>query len=794
MLTPIDIQNHVLKSTMGGYNKKETDDFIESIQVSYEQLYKENSDLKKKITTLSEGIQYYKQMEGTLQKTLVLAEQTASETLETSKTAAAQVEKESRAKADVMLAEAKARADALVAEAQEKADTMTTEAETKATALKTESEETAQRVTREAEDKASSLTRDAEEKARTMTREAEEKSASMTREAEDKLQRATREADEKVRSLTRDAEEKSKNIMYNANERAERIMADTKAEAAKIIQNTKAEAEAQIAESNKQIADLTKVVRQLMTGYEEYKKQFTTLINKQLALLEEDKYNTNLAEVEKLLGSQQVTMAEQQAATAKRFDNMTEHTKELDRPVEDTAPAGAVASNTSGMTGAFQESQDDILAGGLSAGEDFNSSPAEQPASASVSSLDIDTPFSNVGTSHGIDVSEEEATVAYKPEAAEEEASEPTPAPAQEEPSDDLKSKMNEIDSIASEALKDAEVASNDPFASVNSMLGTSYDDEEIDGISETVIDDVEIPTSVVESAEAAARSVIAAADTAEPPFQSSFASNAAAKPEPEPPFQSFASNSAAKPESVTPAVGEEPEIPPTTTDELPTVQEAYDAETYVTNETYFGSADNMTYSIPDPSSENQTDIQSEEISASDDTVPKRYDVPMPDFSKMDTPQQTESSEAAASNIPMPDFSKIDSAETPAKDVPMPDFSSLNDIAAEAMASLKTENPEAAATAQNDNYYGAPDDNDSVPYSSATDEAAAEFENGISGIDPTGNGLIPPAQNELFTAPSEFNTAPPADDEYAVTGGEPEEKPAQEPAKVTPFTFYDADK
>ena len=37
------------------------------------------------------------------------------------------------------------------------------------------------------------------------------------------------------------------------------------------------------------------------------------------------------------------------------------------------------------------------------------------------------------------------------------------------------------------------------------------------------------------------------------------------------------------------------------TTDELPTVQETYDTDTYVTNETYFGSADNMTYSIPDP-------------------------------------------------------------------------------------------------------------------------------------------------------------------------------------------------
>lgn len=780
MLTPIDIQNHVLKSTMGGYNKKETDDFIESIQVSYEQLYKENSDLKKKITTLSEGIQYYKQMEGTLQKTLVLAEQTASETLETSKTAAAQVEKESRAKADVMLAEAKARADALVAGAQEKADTMTTEAETKAAALKTESEETAQRVTREAEEKASSMTREAEEKAssmtreaeeraRTLTREAEEKAGSMTREAEEKLRHATKEAEEKVSFLTRDAEEKSKNIMYNANERVERIMADTKADASKIINDTKADIEAQIADSNRQIADLTKVVRQLMTGYEDYKKQFTALVNRQLELLQDDKCNTNLADIEKLLESQQVTMTDQQAAAAKSFDNMTERIKEFDRPVEDTAPAGASFSSPSGLTEAAPKSEDDILAGGLSAGEGLDSSSAE-PSSASVSSLNIDTPFSQVGASHGIDVSEEEAAASYKPEAAvTEEAAEPAPTP-EEEPSDELKSKMSEIDAIATEALKDADAISNDPFAAVNSMLGTSYDDEDINDMSETVIDDVEIPTSLVESAEAAARSVISAADTAEPPFQS-FTSDAPT----------------ANSENIKSAGAVDSEIPPTTTDELPTVQEAYDAETYVTNETYFGSADNMTYSIPDPSSE-QTDIQAEKIPSAETAAQQGYDAPTSDFNKTDTQQSSEP--AAAHNIPMPDFGKLDSAETPAKDIPMPDFSSLNDIAAEAMAALKTENSESAAI-QNEAYYDA---TDNVPYTSATDEAAAEFENGISGIDPTGNGMIPPAQNELFTAPSEFDTAPPADDEYAVTGGEPEAKTAQEPAKVTPFTFYDADK
>ena len=74
MLTPIDIQNREIKSKMGGYDKKDVDDFLEEIRGSYEELYKENQSLKEKISSLSEGIQYYKKMESTLQKALVLAE------------------------------------------------------------------------------------------------------------------------------------------------------------------------------------------------------------------------------------------------------------------------------------------------------------------------------------------------------------------------------------------------------------------------------------------------------------------------------------------------------------------------------------------------------------------------------------------------------------------------------------------------------------------------------------------------------------------------------------------------
>lgn len=107
MLTPIDIQNHTLKTGVRGYSKKETDDFLEEILAGYEELYKENHELKEKISSLSDGIQYYKNMENTLQKTLVLAEKTSTETQEAAKS-----------KADAMISEAQAKADAIKKEAE----------------------------------------------------------------------------------------------------------------------------------------------------------------------------------------------------------------------------------------------------------------------------------------------------------------------------------------------------------------------------------------------------------------------------------------------------------------------------------------------------------------------------------------------------------------------------------------------------------------------------------------------------------------------------------------------------
>ena len=82
MLTPVEIQAKTFKSGGLGYDKKDVESFMREVNRSYEILYRENMELKDKVAVLNEGIQYYKSIEKTLQKALVLAEKTAETTKE----------------------------------------------------------------------------------------------------------------------------------------------------------------------------------------------------------------------------------------------------------------------------------------------------------------------------------------------------------------------------------------------------------------------------------------------------------------------------------------------------------------------------------------------------------------------------------------------------------------------------------------------------------------------------------------------------------------------------------------
>ena len=112
MLTPIDVQAKTFKSGMG-YSKVDVDTFLTNLYSDYENLYRENMELKNKISVLNESLNHYKGIEKSLQKALVLAETTSEETIAVAKTNAAVIEQEARVKAEAIVADAKHELDNL---------------------------------------------------------------------------------------------------------------------------------------------------------------------------------------------------------------------------------------------------------------------------------------------------------------------------------------------------------------------------------------------------------------------------------------------------------------------------------------------------------------------------------------------------------------------------------------------------------------------------------------------------------------------------------------------------------
>lgn len=111
MITPIELSSKVFNKSGLGYEKRDVDNFIREVSSSYETLYKENVELKDKINALNDGIQYYKTIEKTIQKALVLAEQTADETKEAARQNAKAIEDQAKVKASMIVEDAKRQLD-----------------------------------------------------------------------------------------------------------------------------------------------------------------------------------------------------------------------------------------------------------------------------------------------------------------------------------------------------------------------------------------------------------------------------------------------------------------------------------------------------------------------------------------------------------------------------------------------------------------------------------------------------------------------------------------------------------
>ena len=106
MITPLDIENKKFsKQMVNGYNVEEVDEFLDEITADYEKLYKENKALKDNAEELHNDVGQYKDIESTLQNTLIIAQKTADEVQNVAKKQAEQIIKDAEYQAKTKLDE-----------------------------------------------------------------------------------------------------------------------------------------------------------------------------------------------------------------------------------------------------------------------------------------------------------------------------------------------------------------------------------------------------------------------------------------------------------------------------------------------------------------------------------------------------------------------------------------------------------------------------------------------------------------------------------------------------------------
>lgn len=99
MMTPLEMEKLEFDKKMGGYRKDSVDSIFLVVRNNYETIYKENIELRDKITVLEELVSKYKTMEDTMQNAIILAQQSGESAIAAAREKADNIIKEAEVKA-----------------------------------------------------------------------------------------------------------------------------------------------------------------------------------------------------------------------------------------------------------------------------------------------------------------------------------------------------------------------------------------------------------------------------------------------------------------------------------------------------------------------------------------------------------------------------------------------------------------------------------------------------------------------------------------------------------------------
>lgn len=118
-LTPLDIHNKEFGRRLRGYDEDEVNEFLDQVIKDYEALIRENKDYHNQVHTLQEKLNHFTNIEETLSKTIIVAQNAADEVKTNSKKEAQLIVKEAEKNADRIINESLAKSRAVAIEVEE---------------------------------------------------------------------------------------------------------------------------------------------------------------------------------------------------------------------------------------------------------------------------------------------------------------------------------------------------------------------------------------------------------------------------------------------------------------------------------------------------------------------------------------------------------------------------------------------------------------------------------------------------------------------------------------------------
>ncbi len=104
--TPNELQNLTFKKSVRGYSEDMVNEVLDKIIEDYTAYIHENRELKDKLETLNQAIQHYKNIEESLQNTLIVAQQTSEDIKKNGYMKAENIIKEAEIKAQKIINDA----------------------------------------------------------------------------------------------------------------------------------------------------------------------------------------------------------------------------------------------------------------------------------------------------------------------------------------------------------------------------------------------------------------------------------------------------------------------------------------------------------------------------------------------------------------------------------------------------------------------------------------------------------------------------------------------------------------